>query len=424
MSDSTLNGQAIPASLDQNTTGQFVSNDDSTQSNLLTLSGLEQKDRIQILLSEYSTLRAEIISRTGYGFQLTSIGIGLVTYALKEMSANSPWYFWLGVAVLVAVFVLGIFVNNRDLKRAAHRVKALEHEINSRAGEHLLIWETLSGVATRKGMGIERSFFCNVKPLPRSALPPLQASFLVRDAEHHACDLQSDSKSIKEQFRDGTYGNKEKLLLLCSAKFWTIIAVGAAFAVIQGICAYFDGYFTQAQIGKVHEISNAYAFIEHGGMWSDFFIVTPIVAYIISGYRLPYISVPGFLLFVVTLIVCIAAGNMYQDMGKILPEAHTHFGHTPLAGWIHGLYAIAAIWICAMFYLTHVEPQPAYDMIAISIGLTIHTVLGVIKFNPNWSWSTEAIIQVAVFIALIWVMTAYRFGRYKEKVHRVGIIGI
>jgi hypothetical protein len=93
----------------------MVATDDSTPPDLLILSDLSQKDRIQILLSEYSTLRSEILSRTGYGFQLTAIGVAVVTWVLKESPQNPQWYFWLGVAVVFAVFAVGTFVNVRDL---------------------------------------------------------------------------------------------------------------------------------------------------------------------------------------------------------------------------------------------------------------------------------------------------------------------
>jgi hypothetical protein len=40
------------------------------------------------------------------------------------------------------------------------------------------------------------------------------------------------------------------------------------------------------------------------------------------------------------------------------------------------------------------------------------------KFNPYWSWSKGAIIQVAVSVALIWLTTAYKLGRYLENKSR------
>jgi hypothetical protein len=63
-------------------------------------------------------------------------------------------------------------------------VKDLEHEINSRAGEYLLIWETSSGVLTR--MGFFRSVFSWVKPFPRSEFPALESSFLIDDHKRNA----------------------------------------------------------------------------------------------------------------------------------------------------------------------------------------------------------------------------------------------
>ena len=79
------------------------------------------------------------------------------------------------MAFVAASFAVAIFVNIRDLTRAANRIKEIEHEINSRAGEHLLVWETLSGVLTK--MGLFKSYFSLVKTSPRSDLPPLDLSY-------------------------------------------------------------------------------------------------------------------------------------------------------------------------------------------------------------------------------------------------------
>lgn len=148
---------------------------------LLALSDLGQKDRIQILQCEYAALRAEIVARTGFGFQTAGIALAGITWLMQQQLENRTWYFWLIMAFVGLCFVVAIFVNARDISRAAQRIKELEHEINSRAGEHLLVWETLSGVLTR--MSLTRSFFSLVKTLPRSALPPLDPKYLGRDAE-------------------------------------------------------------------------------------------------------------------------------------------------------------------------------------------------------------------------------------------------
>ena len=151
---------------------------DSRPPNLLALSDLIQKDRIQILLSEYAALRSEVLSRTGYGFQIMGISSVVLTWAATQSSSSMSKLFW-PVMILIGIgFVISIFVNTRDLTKAATRIKEIEHEINSRAGEHLLMYETLSGALTR--MGLFKSFFSRIEPLPRHELPPLDPSYLAK----------------------------------------------------------------------------------------------------------------------------------------------------------------------------------------------------------------------------------------------------
>jgi MFS family permease len=137
---------------------------------------LSEKDKIQIIMAEYAALRSEIMTRTGYGFQVAAVAAATITWLVQQqLSHPLPWYLWI-VIFLVAVCVgIAIFVNVRDLTRAAKGAKQLEHEVNCRAGEHLLVWETLSGVLTK--MGLIRSFFSMATPSSRSELPPLDPSY-------------------------------------------------------------------------------------------------------------------------------------------------------------------------------------------------------------------------------------------------------
>jgi uncharacterized membrane protein len=146
---------------------------------LLLLSGLTQKDRIQILQGEYAALRAELMARTGFGFQIATVALAGITWFMQQQLQGKPWWFWAVMIGVAACFGLAIFVNLRDISRPAFRLKALEHEINSRAGEHLLVWETLSGIVTRAGIVL--GFFRLAKPLDRSKLPALDPTYLERD---------------------------------------------------------------------------------------------------------------------------------------------------------------------------------------------------------------------------------------------------
>jgi hypothetical protein len=152
---------------------------DGAENKMLSLSDLSQKDRIQILQSEYAALRAEIVARTGFGFQIAAVALAGVTWLMQQPLQGRPWWFWVVMIGVAAGFGLATFVNLRDISRPAFRLKALEHEINSRAGEHLLVWETLSGIVTRAGILL--GFFRLAKPLDRSQLPPLDPTYLERE---------------------------------------------------------------------------------------------------------------------------------------------------------------------------------------------------------------------------------------------------
>jgi len=132
-------------------------------------SDLSQKDRIQILLSEYAALRAEIVARTGFGFQIAAVALVGITWLVQQSLRGQPWLYWVIMAGVSMCFLIAIFVNTRDLSSVAHRLKEIEHEVNSRAGEHLLVWETLGGVLT--GVSVTRRFLSMVRTKPPSETP-------------------------------------------------------------------------------------------------------------------------------------------------------------------------------------------------------------------------------------------------------------
>ena len=145
-------------------------------------SDLSQKDRIAILMGEYATLRAELIARTSFGFQTAAVLLTAMTWFVSQSNLGGRhYYFWLIVGFIGLGFASAIFVNVRDLKKIARRLKEIEHEVNSRAGEHLLVWETLSGVFTR--MRPWQSFLRPAATLPREFLPALDATYLQEKPE-------------------------------------------------------------------------------------------------------------------------------------------------------------------------------------------------------------------------------------------------
>ena len=102
---------------------------------------LTRNDRVQVLLAEYSAYRAEILMRTNNGFQLVTVSAAAAAWLLQQQWNELG--FWIGVALLVVVLVVSGNTIWRDVAKSSKRVVEIEHEINSRAGEYLLVGESL-----------------------------------------------------------------------------------------------------------------------------------------------------------------------------------------------------------------------------------------------------------------------------------------
>ena len=111
---------------------------------------LGQAEKVRILLHEYATLRAEILARIGHMYPLGAASAALFFWLLAR-----PFNFWLWLAFIASLIVVTYFywLISRDIKKAARRLRELEHDINERAGETLLIWETKWGGTVTGWMG-------------------------------------------------------------------------------------------------------------------------------------------------------------------------------------------------------------------------------------------------------------------------------
>jgi hypothetical protein len=116
-----------------------------------------QKEKAKVLLSEYDTLRAEILARTGNMYQLFGAAVAVLLWIL-----TNSWG-WSTLRVLAALIILGggfSWLIDRDIRKAAGRLRQIEHDINRRVGEDLLIWESRWG-------GAVSGFFGPARPLSK-----------------------------------------------------------------------------------------------------------------------------------------------------------------------------------------------------------------------------------------------------------------
>ncbi len=206
-----------------------------------------------------------------------------------------------------------------------------------------------------------------------------------------------DRKSTQESMMD-------------TIKFIIVMITGALLIFFQCILAYIDEFFSSKQMEET-DIMQGYSLLQHGGVWYNAIILTPLIAYLVGKYQFDYYS---------TVSVVIATGSMvfwilstifvYNPMGKITPEAHTHDGRTTEAGWSHVVYASLATWILAMVYITDLTtPEISTTDVLITSGILIPWIFfGVVKFNREWVFSPFAKKQVAIEIIAICVLTAIR----------------
>lgn len=104
----------------------------------------DEKDNIAVLMQEYNSLRSWVFSRVNNAYQL--IGIGPAALAiLLTVSQVSGALLIVALILAMAGFSLGLCLTVLDVQQAGIRLLELEKEINRRAGQELLQWETRFG---------------------------------------------------------------------------------------------------------------------------------------------------------------------------------------------------------------------------------------------------------------------------------------
>ena len=101
---------------------------------------MDEKDKVQILLKEYDTLRAEILQRIGHRFGCLGLMGAVGVYAFfmpKDLGVYQIIVLTISILVLLVVrWQLGNLI-----ARCANRNAEIEEIVNKIAGETLLRWE-------------------------------------------------------------------------------------------------------------------------------------------------------------------------------------------------------------------------------------------------------------------------------------------
>lgn len=103
-----------------------------------------EEEKVKILLQEYASLRSEILARTTHMYQLRAAGTVLFVWIMGQPVSVRFWIALVAAGIVVSFF---FWLISRDIDKAARRLRELEKDINCRAGETLLVWETRWGGA-------------------------------------------------------------------------------------------------------------------------------------------------------------------------------------------------------------------------------------------------------------------------------------
>lgn len=102
-----------------------------------------ERDKIQVLLTEYTSLRTEIIHRVNNMYQLLAVVGALCGWAVTREKFDVRW--WAAVVPVAIALIACWLMLNSNIRRVAAHLREIECSVNARAGENLLVWESTWG---------------------------------------------------------------------------------------------------------------------------------------------------------------------------------------------------------------------------------------------------------------------------------------
>ena len=103
---------------------------------------LTHAEKIQILMAEYNTLRAEVIQKSNSTFQIFGVAITAVV-AISGIVATYAIIAGFSIFIILIVVLLATYRSIEfSMLTFGNRLREIEREVNQLAGAKLLKWET------------------------------------------------------------------------------------------------------------------------------------------------------------------------------------------------------------------------------------------------------------------------------------------
>jgi hypothetical protein len=110
---------------------------------------LSNKDKIAVLMGEYSSLRAEVHHRLTSLLTFTGTGITVAIALVGAIIAQPTWVaLYVLLVVAISLYVGFAVLMDYNVYQITKRIRELEAQINLCAGERLLKWETDHGLGS------------------------------------------------------------------------------------------------------------------------------------------------------------------------------------------------------------------------------------------------------------------------------------
>jgi hypothetical protein len=182
------------------------------------------------------------------------------------------------------------------------------------------------------------------------------------------------------------------------------LVLGSVFVLAQFACAYLDGFAFGWQVrSQAHPPAKFLTFWQYGGMWGDFFIVNPVVAYVLDVYGRSW---SGPVLSSVFTIIMLAGAFL---MVRLLPQSHNmpspfaRDGFVTSAGAVHYIYFTIAMTVVFMFYLfTPAAGVNTWEVITVTILLILHWGLAVLQ--PLYTVFGKIHVEAKIGTGIGWIV--------------------
>lgn len=172
-----------------------------------------------------------------------------------------------------------------------------------------------------------------------------------------------------------------------------IILGSMLLVVLEALASYFwNSNFWPSQVvarwGKA-----GIAFFAHGGMWGDFFLLPPLMAFIIVKYGDGW-SMKLIVIMCAIGVVATTANHLNLILNQPVPDPlgwQQEKWSTPIA--LHFVYMSTYVALAGLFYYSpHVSVKAAVIVsvvLGIHMALGTHVPLGILNRFMNWSWCPD-----------------------------------